>query len=351
MTACYTKRARGAVLWGAAAFAVANFGLAVALETKLPQLRDPEFGYRQVRAREQQRRHPDRPLVLVMGTSRTANGVDPAAADFPDEPGSPLLFNVGLSGGSPVHLRSRLAALRDAGVEPRVVLVELFLASLAPDASADQLCAPTAPKLTAAEVNRLEPHLAGSWALRGAWARARLNPFGAQRLVIMSHVMRPLLPWQQRLDHYWRNTTARGFGAYPEQWAIDNRARLLEATRATYRQRAGEASVGPHADAAVRALVADCRARGTPVAFFTAPESPEFRSWYTPESRARLDAYTQQLTTELGVPVFEASDDYAEGDFADGHHLLPRAAARFTRELAERHLKPWLATLSIGGRP
>jgi hypothetical protein len=92
----------------------------------------------------------------------------------------------------------------------------------------------------------------------------------------------------------------------------------------------------------VRALVAECRGAGIPVAFFVTPESPAFRSWYTPESRAALAAYTRVLTDELGCPVFLPPDDFAEHDFADGHHMLPHAAARFTRHLTDTHLKPWL---------
>ncbi len=50
------------------------------------------------------------------------------------------------------------------------------------------------------------------------------------------------------------------------------------------------------------------------------------------------------LSDELGCPVFEAPTDYAEEDFADGHHLLRPAARRFSRELAARHIGPWLAS-------
>lgn len=329
-------RARGAVLWGAAGFALATLGLSAALETVLPQLRDPEYGYRLVRVREQQKRHPGRQLVVVMGTSRTANGFDPKAAAV--RPGAPLLFNFGLSGAGPTHLRSRLAALRADGVRPSAVLVELSLASLVVEDV-------PAAKLTAADLRRLEPD-----APRAAWLRARLQPWHANRVVIMNHADPLLLPKSERLDHYWKHTDRYGFDAYPANGADEQRPRRLAARRATYEPLARGARVGPRADAAIRGLVADCRASGTPVAFFTTPESPEFRSWYTPESRMRLDTYMRGLTAELGVPVFVAADDYAESDFADGHHLLPHAAARFSRDLA-RHLGPWLETPSKGGAP
>lgn len=330
-------RARGAVLSGAAAFVFATLGLSAALETVLPQLRDPEYGYRVVRTREQQKRHPGRPLVVVLGTSRTANGFDPKVAN--DRPGGPLLANFGLSGAGPAHLRSRLAALRADGVAPTAVLVELSLASLVVEDV-------PAAKLTAADLPRLGPD-----APRAAWLRARANPWQAHRIVIMNHADPLLLPKSERLDHYWKHTDRYGFDAYPTNGTDEQRPRRLAARRATYEPLARAAQVGPRADAAVRGLVADCRAAGVPLAFFATPESPEFRSWYTPESRTRLDEYMRAVTAELGVPVFAAPDDYAEADFADGHHMLPPAAARFSRELAERHLGPWLASLSKRGTP
>lgn len=332
--------ARGAVLWGAVAAVLAHLGLAAVMEA-LPQLRDPDYGYRVVRAREQQRRHPDRPLVLVLGTSRTANGLDPSAAGFPDEPGSPSLFNFGLSGANPVHLRTHLARLRADGVKPAALLVELFPVTLATDRTDDAECAPALAKLTAGDVRRLE--LAEPLAFSARWAVARLNAWHEQRLVLVSHLVPGWLPWQQRLDQYWRSTDRFGFRPYPVNQAAELRGSRFAATRATYARTAGELRIGAASDRALRALVADCRAAGTPVAFFLAPESPAFKSWYTPESRAALALYLRTLSGELGCPVFESPGEFAEEDFADGHHLLPAAAARFTRHLTEQHLRPWLA--------
>lgn len=336
------RRARGAVLWGGAAFVLATFVLSAALETVLPQLRDPEYGYRLVRTRALQAQNPDRPLVVVMGTSRTANGVDPKAVN--DRPEAPLLVNFGLSGAGLAHLRARLAALQDDGVRPSAALVELSLASLTVEGV-------HAARLTAADLRRMEPHAADPGRLRSAWRDARLDPWSAHRVIIMNHADPLLLPKSERLDHYWKHTDRYGFDAYPTNGADAERPRRLAARRASYEALARRACVDPRPDADVRGLVADCRAAELPVAFFTTPESPEFRSWYTPESRARLGEYVRALGAELGVPVFAAADDYTESDFADGHHMLPPAAARFSRGLADRHLGLWLASLSKGGTP
>jgi hypothetical protein len=327
---------------------LAHLGLAVALETVLPQLRDPEYGYRMVRVREQQRRHPARPLVLVMGTSRTANGFDPTAAGFPDAPGEPLLFNFGTAGGWPIYVRTRLSALRAEGVRPDAVVVELFLVALTMQASPDHLCGLIAPKLTAGDLRRLQSQVADPMALCRSWAAARLNSWQTQRMVILNHVALDMIPPPQRINHYWENTHRFGFDPYPLNRTDELRESRRKVTQRLYSGSARVPRIDGEADHAVRELIADCRAAGTPIAFFTTPESPVFRSWYTPEARAGQLGYLRRLSEEFGCPVFPAPDDFAEEDFGDGHHMLPSAAARFSRQLAAHHIRPWLAG-ALGG--
>ncbi len=339
------RAARAAVLWGVAAVVLAHLGLAAAVETVLPQLRDPEYGYRLVRIREQQRLHPDRPLVLVMGSSRTANGFDPRAAGFPDEPGSPLLFNFGMAGGGPLHLRTHLERLRADGVNPDVLLIELSPVMLVADLPDDIQYLLVASKLTAGDLRRVEPRLDNPAPVRRAWRVSRLNVWQSHRLAIVSHILPEALPWRERLNHYWANTDRFGYDAYPEYKSDELRAERTARARGTYFGLAQRGQVSGSANRAARELLAVARARGAPVAIFTTPESPTFRAWYAPEAQPALTAYLRALSAELGVPVFEAPDDFTDADFGDGHHMLPGAATRFTRHLTDRHLKPWLATV------
>lgn len=340
------RAARRAVLWGIAAVAVANLGFALALETVLPQLRDPETGYRHVRVRELQRRHPDRPLVLVLGTSRTQNAIDPAAMGFPDAPGSPLVFNFGQAGAHPPHMRANLRRLREDGVRPAAVLVELFPGALGAPGPFDHVFAESPGRLSAGDVRQLEEYVAAPAALRRGWVSSRLNPWSAHRQVVLSHLDPSWQPWQQRPAPVWRETTK--FGARPYRFldiSEETRRAGLERARALYAASLRAARVDETADRALRDLIADCRAAGVPAACFFTPESPTFRSWYATHWRAALAAYARALSGELNCPVFDAPADYAEEDFADGHHMLRPAAARFSRWLADTHLKPWFATV------
>jgi len=329
---------------------IAQSLLAVAVETVVPQVRDPEYGYRLVRIREQVRAYPNRPLVVVLGTSRTQNAINPSAMDFANEPGSPLVFNFGQSGSRPIHLRLTLQRLHDEGVRPAAVLVEVLPATLIVPGPAESLFMESAPRLTAGDFQRLEPYSENLNPLRRAWITSRLNLWHSQRLVLISHVAPGWLPWPQRLDHQWTMTDNSGYGPFPEVKVDEYRPSRQARVRAAYASVLRHLEVSELSLRAFCDLVSECRSHGIPIAFFLLPESPLFRSWYAPQSHAAVAAFCRMLTNELGCPVFAAPSDYAEEDFADGHHMLPQTATRFSRQLAEQHLAPWLMSEGVTGR-
>ncbi len=273
------RAARRALLWGLAALFVVHLALAAAVETVLPHVRDPEYGYRERNAVALQRAHPDRPLVLVLGTSRTQNGIDPAAMDFSDAPGAPLAFNAGLSGSWPVHLRLTYHRLRDAGVRPAAVLIEVFPPTLSlPAEGADFLFADRAPYLTAADLRRLGPYLTDPATLRRKWAANRVNSLHALRTVVVSNLAPKWQPWQQ-IDYHREALDRVGFTPYPYDTVSDEyRARKRAGTEKIYAPVVRTLADTAFAARAFRDLVADCRGAGIPVAFFLTPESPAFRS-------------------------------------------------------------------------
>jgi hypothetical protein len=337
------RAARRALVWGAVVVLFAHVGLAIAVETVLPQVRDPEYGYRQVRAAAKQKAHPDRPLVLVLGTSRTQNAIDPSAMSFPDELGSPLVFNGGVAGSSPVHLRLTLQRFRTNGVRPAAVLVELFPAVLHIEWPVDVQFA-DARRLTASDLHQLEPDLILPDNLRRRWALSRMNPWHEQRQILVGHLAPVWQPLSGRVDHLWDMQDRNGYLRYPEKFVTDeSRSRKRSEQLTSYADALARLRVSELTVRTIRGLVADCRAAGIPVAFFFTPESPIFRGVYAPESRAALGAFVRTLPDELGCPVFEAPLDYTEEDFADGTHMLSAGARRFSQWLAETHLRPWLA--------
>src|SRR5262245_61227406 len=114
-----THSPRAALAVGVFLALAATLGMAAAMETVRPEWRDPEFGRRLASLRDRQ---PEgRPLVLFLGTSRTQNAIDPAAMEFPDEPGAPRVFNCGHSAARPLQVLLNLLRVLDAGIRPAAV--------------------------------------------------------------------------------------------------------------------------------------------------------------------------------------------------------------------------------------
>ena len=337
--------ARNAVACGVVAFGLLTLGLAVAAETVKPEWRDPEYGHRARAARDWQRDRPDRPLVLAVGSSRTQYGISPDDMGFPDGPGSPLVYNFGYSGAFPLGMWLQLARAFDDGVRPRAVLVELAYAHVRLDGPAEVQFPKWGPRMSAADLRRLAPYTDDPALFRRELAAARRAPWVARRPALVSD----LLPdWQlptvrsahdrwEGMDRYGRNFLL------PER---HDRRRAAEAVGVGPRRgpggagrRAAGGRVRPGAPRHRRRVPGAGRGGGV----LLAPESPAFRALYTPAARACIADYSRTLARDLGVPVFPAPEHLPESDFPDGFHLFPDGAARFSRWLADEHLKPWLA--------
>jgi hypothetical protein len=326
--------------------ATAMLGMSAALETVKPEWRDPEYGHRLVRLRQLQRESPGGPLVLALGTSRTQNAIDPQAMGFPAEPGSPLVFNFGQSGSAPLKTLLTLERLLDDGVRPRAVVVEVLPVWLASDGPADRVFRGVEPRLSAGDLCRLAPHRAERDGLARKWLEARLAPWSAHRVVLMSHWMPRWLRWGERIDPQWEGMQDDGFVPYPAQFATGEfRA---SATDHAKREHAGSFAgyrFGESSLRAIRDLLARCRAEGIAMVLVEPPVSPMFRGWFRPGVWESGDERLRALARELEVELFPPFEGLSEEEFVDGHHMLRDGAARYSRWLAETHLRRWLAAM------
>ena len=116
---------RGAAL-GAAVFLLAQVGLLLAFAVRTPS-RDPEYDLKLSGLKSHLAEGTrGRPLVLLMGSSRVALGVQPGllAANRPTSAGGPVVYNFGLCGsGSVMHLTCLRRLLAD-GVRPDMLILE-----------------------------------------------------------------------------------------------------------------------------------------------------------------------------------------------------------------------------------
>src|SRR5687768_14672336 len=120
------QRGRSIVLWGLVFLALGQAGLAITLQVWRPELRDPEYGVRLGKLRHRLREHPDRPLVLVLGSSRITNGVAAERLSLPDsgQAKQPIVFNMSLSGGGHMMQLLCLRRLLAQGIRPQAVVLE-----------------------------------------------------------------------------------------------------------------------------------------------------------------------------------------------------------------------------------
>jgi len=330
------RRARVAVSLGFAFSIAAQIALGLAVETVKPEWRDPEYGHRIKPLEQLQRDHPDRPLIVAVGSSRTLMGLDPVAMDFPNERGSPLVYNFGQTGAGPLQILLTVFRILDDGVKPQCILIELFPAALVGDGPAEGMMEAWGPRFNAGDPRRLAPYADEPFALTRCWAFQRIAPWHSLRFPLMNHWKPSWVPARNRLDFQWTNLDAFGWLRYPMATIPEaERARLTAAAEESYRKQLAHYAIGAMSDRALRDIVARCRREEIPMAFYLMPEGPAFASWYGPGAKERFRDYAVRLSRETGAPVFDASEGFAETEFADSHHLLPAGAARFSKRLAE----------------
>jgi hypothetical protein len=336
------------VLTFAIGFVATMAGLLATLESDSARWRDPEFGVRLDRVKRWQAGHPDRPLVVAFGSSRTQMGLNPAAMEYPNEPGSPIVYNFGYRAGHPMGAWLQFTRVLDAGVKPAAVLIQLAPAEVMIEGPADQQFPHWAPRFSLADIRRLEPFTKKREVFEEGWRKSRKKFWATYREAIMSEFLPQWQPQLARYNFTWEWTDRYGFAPHPFAEVPDDiRARVQE----TVRREQNFAFTGftwtKTTHNIFRTWVGRCKAEGIPVAFFWIPESPNMRGWYSAVSRKSIADYERRLERDFGVPVFPAATHLAETDFADGYHLLRGGAAKYSRWLAETHLDPWLAAQGV----
>ncbi len=337
------RSAQRVLVYSVLAFGLLTIGLETAAETVRPEWRDPEYGYRLRAVRRWQRERPDRPLVLVLGSSRTQFGVSPADMNFPDAPGVPLVYNFGYTSAFPLGMWFQLSRLFDDGVQPAVVLVEFASIHTRVDGPAEAQFELMGPRLSAGDIRRFAPYMSDPTVFERQLSAARQNPWAARRPALMGDLLPDWRTAEVRANNrVWESMDPYGRIFFRLEGTADPTRRLREEGR-KHTSGLDAGSPGAVSDRAFRDLAAACHARGIKLALFRAPESPAYRAMYTPAGLASFDEYACALARDFGAPVLPAPDHMEEADFADGFHLLPAGAAKYSQWLAEQHLKPWLA--------
>ncbi|HEV3004127.1 MAG TPA: hypothetical protein VGX78_06675, partial [Pirellulales bacterium] len=126
------RRSRRVIGWACGSCIAFHLALALSFGPPRPDWRDPEFAAKLACLHARLQENPARPLVLLLGSSRTSVGLAPrhVATGTLRDGCEPLVFNLGMGGFGPVQELMALRRLLRWGIRPRHVLVEVHPALL-----------------------------------------------------------------------------------------------------------------------------------------------------------------------------------------------------------------------------
>jgi hypothetical protein len=336
-------RAWPALLWGMLLFVGGQVGLTWAMDQWRPELSDPEYGRK--RARLQERRAQGaarRPLVLALGSSRTAMGFRPDALGSPLDQQT-VIFNYALVGAGPVMELCCLRRLLADGIRPDAVLAECWPPFWYQENGYAEEQRLHVNRLGWNDLSLLCAYSARSEDLIRSWWQARILPGYFGRFVLMNLLIPCWLSPQNRMDSNWRDLDDWGWleCPYPRD-AESYRIRVAQAHE-YYAPIFEHFRISEVADRTQRELLSLCEREQIAVSLVLMPEGSEFRSWYPPQVQAEVDAYLAELKRAFGTRVIDARTWSADEDLLDGFHLMPHGAAAYTRRLVREALPSLMA--------
>jgi hypothetical protein len=297
-----------------------------------PQIRYPEYGLKLARLREQLAESPGRPLVLVIGSSRSGVGLDPrqfSVDECAEQP--PLIFNFALSGAGPIQHLMLLRTLLHEGLHPQRLLLELHPLFLNQGCGAlREECRIDVHQLDDVGLETLAQYTVDPCRLRRQWWEGRLLAAFGQRHHLLDYVSPRLC---SRFPQYgiFRQINSWGWLAFPNRAKNEeSRKAMAERARGEYRDCFPRFSVTHDPDRALRCLLDLCRSEGIRFSMYLMPEGSEFRACYPQGARRQVDDYLSRLQTEYGFDLHDLTTSMPDESFADSHHLLPEAVARFS---------------------
>ncbi len=338
-------RARAALLWGFAWFAAAQTAFTVVADGWLPGLYDPEHEARLAALRVRLAEAPGRPLLLLVGSSRTVMSFCPELLPPLRTPSGQdvIPFNFSHLASGPVMNLMEVTRVLRAGIRPTWLVCELMPPLLAEEYHYLTLEAASVADLPL--LSRYHP-AARLWSV---FLRGRTHPWDVHRLTVLRHAAPLLLSAEARAicDRIRLGPLGGDRTGYtPEALDEAEIRRRTEQTRQTYYERLQDFQITAASDRAVRDLAELCRRERIALVFVLTPEASLFRGWYPAQALRQIAEYCKVLHREYGVPIADARTWLDDADFTDGHHTLRRGAEAFTLRLGRELLQPL-----IEGRP
>lgn len=342
-----SRRAWTTLAWSAFWFLAAQLAIGTVLHSR-PEIADPEFGRKLADLRAAIAREPERPLVLMLGSSRVATGFRPDSLPRPltktKDGWAPLVFNFAQVGSGPEMAHLSLQRLLSAGIKPDWVFLELWPPTWGVERGPKEFM----DQINVGCLDRQEVALIGGYLRRPRrlyreWWKKQLVPLVENRAALIRHLAPSWNLTPTEPDHRCRNLDRLGWWSPMTEVEPEEHARLVERYQRIYARRLRQFQVAGTPDRALREIVALCdreRIRATVVVL---PEAEVFRGLYPEPAQRAVKTYLDRIARECRVQVVDARDWVDDLGFMDGHHLLPAGATAFTRRLGREVLQPLLA--------
>jgi hypothetical protein len=330
-----TKVGRSAVVWALLLYVVATVILCATLDRWSPRMTDRVWLRKRKRLRELAATAADRPLLVMLGSSRTEGALDAGRLNGLAGPrGEPLVaYNCGVPGVGPLHELVFLREMLDMGIRPDLLLVEYLppLLNRPQRGRTSEEGWINPPWLTTSQFTRMWPYLCRPARARREWIQSRVAPYHVFRLNLHTRLRQKLSlhPPCPRRPH---DPYGQLLNISPPPAECAERTRIA---RDMYHDSLGELELGKGPCKAVRDLLECCRRERIAVVLVLLPESSEFRTWYRPEGLADARVLLRNLQQACAVPVIDATAWVADTDFIDGHHLDRSGARVFTDRLVK----------------
>jgi hypothetical protein len=278
--------------------------------------------------------HPEQPLLVFVGSSHVANGINPdAMSGMQTSTGESILpINFAhLTAGPELNLL-QVKRFLQVSKKPNWLVVEVF-----PYACADEKRGYV--HMTSWNDLSTISHFHSYRKFAGSFLRNHfLVPWYRHRADLQQHYLNEDLQPAELAP-----MTATGWLPFKESISDDERRGLIDAYHKLYAPTLGDAfQILPSSAQAFHELLTLCRDQGIKLALILMPEGQALRSWYSPMASKRLYEFVQQLSAEYGVKIFDTREWYDDSCFADSKHLMVGASGEFTRRLERELLQPWI---------
>ena len=336
---------RAELAWMLGGLVMAQLALGLAVDQFWLAVRDPEFAALRQRLAARRAEAPGRPLVLLLGSSRTSMGVDAEKLGQTAAGNGLLAFNFGIPASGPMMQQVVLRRLLDQGVRPDLASVEVMPMSLGRSGGypleEHQL---DAARLDAAEAARLLRYYQHPNHILRQWAYARILPAYRHQAELRKTL---------QLDGAWGDATpwGTGYGWHPERAVTDpqERAAAIRSNLEVYEDPLNDMEPAQGPLTALRDLLALCHRSAISVVLVMPPESAVFRS-RSEAAFPRIDEKVRRLAREFDASVYDARAWVPDDDFRDAIHPDINGAEKYTARFGREVLRPELDRVAARGR-